>query len=48
MCAYFVDNPHNLEIYSFEIAVSEHILLYFKNSNMFLTACDVDFILKCE
>jgi hypothetical protein len=35
MCAYFVDNPHNLEIDSFKIAVSEHILLYFKNSNSF-------------
>ena len=33
ICAYFVDNPHNLEIDSFKIAVSEHILLYFKNSN---------------
>jgi hypothetical protein len=31
ICAYFVDNPHNLEIDSFKIAVSEHILLYFKN-----------------
>ena len=32
--AYFVDNPHKLEIDSFKIAVSEHIflLLYFKNS----------------
>jgi hypothetical protein len=28
-----VDNPHNLEIDSFKIAVNEHILLYFKNSN---------------
>jgi hypothetical protein len=35
ICAYFVDNPHNLEIDSFKIAVSEHILLYFKNSNSF-------------
>ena len=35
ICAYFVDNPHNLEIDSFRIAVSEHILLYFKNSNSF-------------
>jgi hypothetical protein len=36
--AYFVDfpdYPHNLEIDSFKIAVSEHILLYFKNSNSF-------------
>ena len=31
ICAYFVDNPHNLEIDWFKIAVSEHILLYFKN-----------------
>jgi hypothetical protein len=30
-----VDNPNNLEIDSFKIAVSEHILLYFKNSNSF-------------
>jgi hypothetical protein len=29
ICAYFVDNPHNLEIDLFKIAVSEHILLYF-------------------
>jgi hypothetical protein len=35
ICAYFVDNPHKLEIDSFKIAVSEHILLYFKNSNSF-------------
>jgi hypothetical protein len=35
ICAYFVDNPHNLEIDSFKIAVSEHLLLYFKNSNSF-------------
>jgi hypothetical protein len=35
ICAYFVDNLHNLEIDSFKIAVSEHILLYFKNSNSF-------------
>ena len=35
ICAYFVDNPNNLEIDSFKIAVSEHILLYFKNSNSF-------------
>jgi hypothetical protein len=35
ICAYFVDNPHNLEIDSFKIAVSEHKLLYFKNSNSF-------------
>jgi hypothetical protein len=35
ICAYFVDNPHNLEIDLFKIAVSEHILLYFKNSNSF-------------
>jgi hypothetical protein len=35
ICAYFVDNPHNLETDSFKIAVSEHILLYFKNSNSF-------------
>ena len=32
ICAYFLDNPNNLEIDSFKIAVSEHILLYFKNS----------------
>jgi hypothetical protein len=36
ICAYFVDNPHNLEIDSFKIAVSEHISLYFKNSISFL------------
>ena len=35
ICAYFVDNLHYLEIDSFKIAVSEHILLYFKNSNSF-------------
>jgi hypothetical protein len=35
ICAYFVDNPNNFEIYSFKIAISEHILLYFKNSNSF-------------
>ena len=35
ICAYFLDNPNNLEIDSFKIAVSEHILLYFKNSNSF-------------
>ena len=35
ICAYFVDNLHNLEIDSFKIAVSENILLYFKNSNSF-------------
>jgi hypothetical protein len=35
ICAYFMDNPNNLEIDSFKIAVSEHILLYFKNSNSF-------------
>jgi hypothetical protein len=35
ICAYFVDNPHNLEIDLFKIAVNEHILLYFKNSNSF-------------
>jgi hypothetical protein len=35
ICPYFVDNLHNLEIDSFKIAVSEHILLYFKNSNSF-------------
>ena len=35
ICAYFVDNPHNLGIDWFKIAVSEHILLYFKNSNSF-------------
>ena len=29
----FVHNPHNLEIDSFKVAVSEHILLYLKNSN---------------
>ena len=28
ICAYFVDNPYNLEIDSFEIADSKHILLY--------------------
>ena len=35
ICAYFVDNSHNLEIDSFKMAVSEHILSYFKNSNSF-------------
>jgi hypothetical protein len=35
ICAYFLDNTNNLEIDSFIIAVSEHILLYFKNSNSF-------------
>ena len=35
ICGYFADNPHNLEIDSFKIVVSEHILLYFKNSNRF-------------
>jgi hypothetical protein len=35
ICAYFVDNPHNLEIDLFKIAVSEHMLLYFKNSKFF-------------
>jgi hypothetical protein len=33
ICAYFVDNLHNLEIDSFKIAASEHISLFFKNSN---------------
>ena len=40
ICAYFVDNPNNLEIDSFKIAVSEHILLYFKNSKFFLCTHD--------
>ena len=35
ICAYFVDNLHYLEIDLFKIAISEHILLYFKNSNSF-------------
>ena len=30
-----MDNLHNLEIDSFKIAVSENILLHFKNSNSF-------------
>ena len=42
MCAYFVDKPHNLEIDSFKIAVSEHILLYFKNSNSFFLCTHYD------
>jgi hypothetical protein len=36
ICAYFADNPHNLDIDSFKIVLSEHILLYFKNSNRFV------------
>ena len=40
--AHFMDNPHNLEIDSFKIAVSEHILLYFKNSNWFFFLCTHD------
>jgi hypothetical protein len=51
-----LDNTNNLEIDSFKIAVSEHILKITIFSTprplfdgiMFLTACDVDFILKCE
>jgi hypothetical protein len=35
ICAYFLDNPNNLEIDWSKIAVSEYILLYFKNSNSF-------------
>jgi hypothetical protein len=27
ICAYFVHNPHNLEINLFKIAVNEHILI---------------------
>ena len=29
ICVYFVDNPHNLEIDSFKIAVSEHVQMYY-------------------
>ena len=47
ICAYFVDNPHNLEIDSFKIAVSEHILLYFKNSNNFFCVHMIMFGTHC-
>jgi hypothetical protein len=45
----FPDYPHNLEIDSFKIAVSEHIFPRpLIDGFMFIMACDDVFILKCD